>query len=606
MKKIIFCQSQRTADKIFDQSYCKRRYLLLDWNRNSFQIKEILDGISGMREIRIKDYSSWKEQYLTKFTRMMADVNIDNRHQSFWWGMNFTNKNPISTPLCDKIFYSLMIAKIIEECQDDICLCVIGKDNDIFRQLSIWFKNKNVNIETYGFPRLRKDSLKVVIRKYTPAAIVYALLRALWRKTLTPQIKIDFNRNHNVVLSLLNHQSFSKDGQYRDTYFGQFVDYAGQKDEPLINLLFVNSPHYAQMMRKIRVVRKDFYLIPLETFLSFRDTLCCFFISLKKFFKGMPLKGQYDIDGKSVDYLLKATMKRDLHATYFFDNIRIHYEIKRLTEQVNIKRFYYPFENRSFEKLFLKILREFSPRTRIIGYQHPALSFRHTNFLLTPQEHEITPLPDKIMTMGRITKRFMEYYGSFSQELLISACALRQKEYHGSLKAQQKIKNILVILATNNEEYIKVITFLNNALKRQKSFNVWLRPHPVFPLSDAIAIIGQPQFRYYQSDKETLQDCMQWADVALYVHSTAAIECLSRGIPIIYVNIDNVINPDPLYDLKEFRWEANEPQDLTRIIYEINRFSPKEYLEKQSKAVEFTKEYLLPVKEETLKKFLVI
>lgn len=603
-KKVIFCNSFTLLKRDFYKYSNKGKYVLLNYNKQTFRIKRFLDDSKKYNEISIKEFSSWKDQYLKKFIEMVASVNIANHKQHFWWGLNFTNKNPLTTPLCDRVYYALFIAKVMEEGFDGETLFVIGKDNDIFEQLKIWFKRKNVEFEVIRSLRMRKEYLKDAVRRHTPIAVFFAAFRAFVRKMQVGRIKFDVKKDHTVALSLLNHQSFQQDGSYCDTYFGKFVPYAAQKNAPLINFLLVINPDYGKMMRKIRKTKTGFVLMPLEYCLSMLDIIKCLLISLRRYFFGISLIGDYSIDGKNVNHLINMIICRDFRATYFYDNIRVYYEIKNLVKKVSIKKFYYPFENQAFEKLTLLVLKRFAPKVKAVGYQHISLSLRHTNFLLTKEEAEITPLPDKIITMGDVTKNFMSTRGNFPDNILTRGCALRQKRHCGDIKSKRNISNIVVLLASNSEEYIKVIAFLNMALKDQTSYTVWLRPHPVFPLSEAIDIAGKPQFSYYKSDKETLDECLAWADVAVYVHSTASIESLSRGLPVICLNVDNVISPDPLFSFTDFRWQVDSPQDFSKVVGEINALLEDEFRERQKRAVAYSEKYFYPVNENNMDIFL--
>jgi hypothetical protein len=208
--------------------------------------------------------------------------------------------------------------------------------------------------------------------------------------------------------------------------------------------------------------------------------------------------------------------------------------------------------------------------------------------------------------MGEITRDFMCNYGLFPKALLSVGCALRQKEYKGELKKKKPIKNILVVLSTNIEEYIKVLMFLNHSyiFERPNPYKIWLRPHPVSSLEEAIKISGMPRFSFYKADKETLEECFRWSDIVLYVHSTASIEALSRGMPVIYLNIRNVINPDPLFNWNDFRWQADYPEEIMRIISVIDGMSDSEFYEKQDRALQYAQRYFHPVNDENLERFL--
>ncbi len=606
MKTIIFCNSVSSIRKLFHHTRGAWKYLLLDWDKRSFGVKHFLENNAHCSEITADDFPEWKKGYAKEYVQLMGALNVDNGDNVFWWALNFTNKNPLLTPLCDKIFYALLIDKIIvKEGVDN--LVVISADRDIFLQVRMWCRKRNIRVSNTCSFVFSRTALKDIIRRYTPVAVFFAAFRAFVRKLCVREVRLDLYKTYTVVLSLLNHQSFTKEGSYEDTYFGKLVTYISAKKIPVINLLLVTSPRYKKTVNEISKLRSGFTLLTFEYFLSFFDIIRCLFICLQRYYSKVHLKGSFQISDKNVEYLVKSAIIRDYHATYFYDNIRIYYATVSFAKKIKIDTFYYPFENRPFEKLVIFALRRFSAAARLIGYQHPSLSLRHTNFLLTEREAEILPLPDRIMTMGEITRDFMRNYGLFPERLLSIGCALRQKEYNGQLKEKKTIKNILVVLSSGIEEYIKVLTFLKDSRIFQggNPYELWLRPHPVTSLEEAIKISGLAYFSFYKAEKETLGECFQWSDLVLYVHSTVSIEALARGIPVINLNVRHIINPDPLFDWDDFKWQADYPEDIGRIINVINRLSDTEFYEKQERAIKYAQRYFYPVNDKTLERFFV-
>ena len=86
---------------------------------------------------------------------------------------------------------------------------------------------------------------------------------------------------------------------------------------------------------------------------------------------------------------------------------------KAAKEEIKIKKFIYPFENRSSERLCIKALKHYSPNTSIEGYQHASIHQEHLNFIMLQDEHKITPLPHKIWTTGTWPKEYFIQKGNF-------------------------------------------------------------------------------------------------------------------------------------------------------------------------------------------------
>ena len=311
-----------------------------------------------------------------------------------------------------------------------------------------------------------------------------------------------------------------------------------------------------------------------------------------------------DID---VSYLVRKSMKREFISTRFYCNLLMFYAVKSLVQKIKVHKYYYPFENRAFEKMAVLALRKFSPATTIIGYQHAALTLKHVNFFIEKEEAEIIPLPDKIFTMGSITRGIMEKTFHFTKEILHEGCALRKTDTNGKSKSYfDKIKYILVVLSTDLKEYIGVLKFLNEAFKGGADYVVQIRPHPVIPLEDAISMFPYLTFQYKKQEVNvSLRDALNQADVVLYVSSTLTIEALAWGIPVIFLDIGDFLNTDPIFNFYDFKWVCNESSRLKRILKNIENLSKEEYIISQEKGREFANRYFYPVNEVTLEEFLL-
>jgi hypothetical protein len=602
--EVIFLNSIKKIDKILPKINKDTKFINLKYDAQGYEIKKFLVSKLNCGEVELKDIlKSSPLDFRKRFVDFVAGLNQEN-HSLLWWALNFTNKNPITTGLCNKIFYFLIIVKLLEDKHTDNFI-VITDDTDLLNQTRLWVKNKGIKVINAINV---KFNLKEIVKQFTPLAIIFAFFRTvLFRCCARRYCKflVDKEKKYMVEMTLINHQSFTKEGNYRDAYFGDFPKYLLKNNISFIILGEILFPPYIDLIKKAIFNRDGFPIIPKEYFLSFLDLLRCLFISLKHYFHQIRLKGKVEINGIDLNYLVKQAIREDYKSTKFFSNLCFYYSVKPLAKEFKIEKFFYPFENRSFEKMIILALRRFSPQTRIIGYQHASISLRHTNFFLEKNEHTITPLPDVILTMGQITKNIMEDKGNFPPQMLRIGCALRQRSFNNRMKHRNgRISNILVALATNIEEYVKVLKFLDSAFQKNDSYNLWIRPHPVFSLDEALEIVGSPTFKFHKANKETLDECYRWADVVLYVHSTLSLEALSRGIPVINIKISNCLNPDPLFDFQDLKWSVDSPEKLIDAIMQIDTLSDGQFSNLQKRAKEYTERYIYPVTESNLKAFL--
>ena len=446
MKKVIFCNDvNKLRQLVHNKNEQPIQYLLLGYTKETNKVMHFIKSSSNFVEIKQDLFNNLRRDFQNKFVSFVAELNREN-HSLLWWCLNFTNKNPISTQLCTEVFHVLSIVHILQSTNINTLL-VITKNADIVRQFYRYARNKPIHVINAISGKV--DIIRLLMR-YTPCGVLYAFLRmvycSVYAKIRCP-IQLSKHKEYTVVLSLLSEQSFRKNMAYSDVYFGKFIDYLHEKHCDFINVMIIRPLVYRRLLKKAWSRAVQIPIFPLEYFLGIKELLLCFAKALLKYFSQIKVKAGIEIDGINLAYLVKKTIRNDYMTPSFFDNIRVYFAIKVLAQKLLLKRFFYPFENRPFEKMVVCALREISPDTHITGYQHAALSLRHTNFLLGKDEYVFTPLPDSIITMGQITKDVMKEYGNFPEHLVKVGCALRQAPFKGNLKDKKaRIKNMLGLL----------------------------------------------------------------------------------------------------------------------------------------------------------------
>ena len=72
-------------------------------------------------------------------------------------------------------------------------------------------------------------------------------------------------------------------------------------------------------------------------------------------------------------------------------------------------------------------IRKYSTATTIIGYQHAVIPQASANMFISQYEKNIIPMPDHILTVGKIPKEIMEKYGTYKSGVIEPSCGLRFK-----------------------------------------------------------------------------------------------------------------------------------------------------------------------------------
>jgi hypothetical protein len=192
---------------------------------------------------------------------------------------------------------------------------------------------------------------------------------------------------------------------------------------------------------------------------------------------------------------------------------------------------------------------------------------------------------------------------NFSQGSVSSGCALRQLlPNEPKINDQPKpafrgpIRNLLVALATGDEEYVGAPPFLENALGLNSRFQVRMRPHPNLSL----ALTARP---FFTISNGPLADDLEWADAVIFASSTVSMEAIALGIPVIHLDLGNFLNTDPMFGWTDFKWPVHEPFQLIETIEHIESIPQEKFHNLQQKGLNYVYSYLKPVTPSNMEPF---
>ncbi len=600
MTSIFFIDSRQGARIVLDRGVVPCAHVLqIKYDANASAALLLLQERIPSLQLLSPDH--YVEGYERRHADLVGALNLANSGEPSWWAFDLTNKNPITTRLFYAIYHVLVINRIIDRDTPE-SLFVVADDIEAFEQLRRHYRaSSTVQLFYLSTPY----PWGKVLQHFLPVAPIYQCLRALAGKVIAHASlsKLPAGQRSSVVVMSLLYDPVFKGDKYEDVYFGGFIDFLRKRNIAFISLMEVCAP-YQRMMAKARRFGREAHVYPKEYFISVGQVMTCLGQGLKEFFGPRELTGSTILDDLDVRYLVERFLQYERSSTRYVSNLLMREAVKGFVRRQGAPDiFFYPFENRSFEKMMILALRTGAPATRITGYQHASFSARHVNFLLAEGEADITPLPDKIMALGEATRDILARIGKFPPAILEVGCALRARPFSGALKPQRVLKNILVALATNIEEYVKVLHFLNQAFDPGCSYVVRLRPHPVFPLDEALKICGRIGFKF-EVDRGGLEASLSWADALVYVHSSLAIEGLARGIPAVWLRTASAANPDPLFDFMRFKWAVDTPEAMIPVLAQISALSEMEFKARQEEGAGFARKYMCPVTEESMERFL--
>lgn len=578
-------------------------YLHLTVTQESFQVRDYLRRCPDTQELPAGElFRGRRESFRKKFIQLIGQLNKSNQCLE-WWGMPLTQKMSNRPDLYQDVGYFLLIVELVRLRTET--LVVISDSADLGAQVLIWASQEEVEAVNLITTRW---SWRRILKDYTPAGIIIAFFRMAcgrWlfsRRYWPPPNTQD---EHIVITSLTHLRSFSEPGKYQDGYFAPLVDFLAESGQRALILAGVQE-HPTAQLKKLKTVNGRLPIVPMDSCLTFGNLLSGLFRALKWYFKSPGVNGSADIDGVDVSCLVNRAVRQERHSGNLFMNLGVYYAARRLARTIPVTRWLYIYENLAWQKMLLMGAYSVSRNIQMIGYQHASLSKSHTDMVL-PEKHEpVIPLPKIILTNGDVTREWLAAEGNYPPETIVrTACALRYM-LSPTVEAKPRepqVTKILVALAPNWEEYVRVLVFLEQAFTGISGYEVKIRPHPSISLEPALekAPVSHPDFRF--GGGSPLSEDFESADVVLYAFSTVGLEALQLGIPAIYLDLGNILDTDPMFGWDEFKWSVDDPSQLVETIKRIEALSEVEFLDRQNKGKEYAAAYLKPVTAEGLRAF---
>jgi hypothetical protein len=450
-----------------------------------------------------------------------------------------------------------------------------------------------------------RRSWKAALNRALPAGPLFGFLRAA-ANALRARAAVGFRpepgRSYVLVATLLNQQSFLPDGTYRDTYFGELPERL--RAAGLSPLVFgpVTSDA-ARTYARLGARRDGVPVVPLERFADAAGLLACLRDALAARLLGLRPRGGARFAGRDVSAFVADELRENAEASRLFSDLWFGRATASLLRRVRAERLYYPFENRAWERMVLLAFRAAAPGAPAVGYQHAALTANHLNYVLGAGEAAVLPLPDRIATLGDVTREVLAARGRFPGGLLASACALRQSASAPRRSGAFSARRVLVALATSVREYAAALRLLDDAFAGGGP-EVRVRPHPEFPLAGGLALAGPVRFAFADDSGSALEDSFARADAVVYVSSTLGLEAVRRGIPAVRLELDDFLGTDPLEGFDDLKLSARDGAGLRAALARLAALAPAELDARRASAAAWCARYFRPVDAAGLEPFL--
>lgn len=545
------------------------------------------------------------EEFLKEYVDLIG--RIGKKHNSrLWWATDISSKNRFTSKIPFLLQEFLIAAETIKKCECDF-LIIMNPSWVIMDSLCAFIRNSGSKFEYFQFPK-RMWGAAEILKVHFRAIVVllfYTLkvfLQSCYSKYKLRHVIRKVLRNkgsYYVVKTFIYDHSFLANGVYRDVFFGDLPEFLRNSRQVLVYTCV--SGNFKLCVQNMAGCSNQ-AILPIEAFLSFKDIVSSLIALL---FRGFRVKGEFLFFGYAVSDIINNELLRTANGISFYQFLH-YYSAKRLFKSLAADTFLLTYENNPWEKMCILAARKYSPRTTILGYQHTVVPQASANMFISRGEYGNAPVPDRIFTVGSVTKKIIEKYGFFEEGMVKSACGLRfEYLFNARSLGRKKEGNILLALEGIKEAY-KLIAYVIRYLGCDEQFKVRIRTHPVFPWeyfqkNYGFKLSGLTNFHL---SSEALRADLEWADVVLYWGSTISVEALNMGRPVIHYDTGSMLSYDPLFECPHLKFTANERVDLVELLEKIYSLTDTEFNSAFKKAKEYLSEYFIPVTEINMVGFL--
>jgi len=607
MKVVVLCSDLAGLRRAIQNQNLTASYLVLQETEDSLRMRDHLRRSGFGPELsRPALYRERSSAFRSTYVEALGALNAEWASLE-WWAMPFTTKNPISTTLCRDCFEYLLIVDLVKSLEQG--LIVLTVNPRIAEEVERWGRQEQIRV----INNVRSSrAWRQRVEERPPLMIALLILRAIWfRLRMRRFIPANGRRDAGVSIgcTLVHPHSISREGEFFDTYFGGLWEQLRVSGGAMTLLGRIQGLSQKLANRFVRTATIPH--IPFEAALTVRETICCGIRALRQWQGSSRRWNQaaLTLQGVSVTGLLQRAIRQSHAGGDVFQGQYVFECARRIAELMRPARWLYPYENRAWEKMLILGVRAGSPGTRLLGYNHASITGSHTNFMLRKGEADMMPFPNRIITLGAVTRAWLETEGGHPGPLLAEGCALRQAGNKPGLlrkRGGKAARRLLVALATSQLEYVNTLAFLQEAFTAggfDQNSRIRIRPHPTFRLEQALHVLeGSITFPFEVSSESVATD-LAWADAVLYASSTIGLEAVREGIPAVYMDLGDILNTDPMEGWSEFKWVASCPMDLGKVLAGIRSLEDEEFSIRQRQGAKYVEDYLAPVTQERIRVF---
>jgi hypothetical protein len=520
----------------------------------------------------------------------------------YWWLTSISEKNPFISNIFLYFCYIRVILKIIGELDKDlVIICDSTALMEAIAQNLQGHENVSVHLDKPMSTQVLL-SIKNHITGYikTIHFLVRWTIRWLFAK-IFGLIREKYRHEHQqqgekiIIHSWADYRSFRVPGKYEDVFLGCLGSDL-EKIHPGVCYLIDILPTCFFPMAFFKLIGLKKQILLMEEVINPRDIILSVYSVSTHFPDLQEIPRFMNLD---VTPIVLEELEKDLWNPRTFQTYLFYIVGRNIARKSNVQSFIYSFENLMWEKMFCLAFREFSQKTAIIGYAHSTIGKMETFYSISANERNFMPLPDTIVVNGLRAHEALINSGFDSKHIVIGgAYRYHSLELSQPPKRKTTIKTILVVSPDDFNASLELVIKAIRAFGNRNEITCIIKFHPTLPRRKITSYLWNIPDNFAISEK-SIDQLLPCADLVIYTGSTVAVEAVARGIPVLHVGLDLIIDRDIFNDRDQII-SASQPEEIYQafLMLSMKGNNPKIMGE------QFVREFFAPIKDSDLNVFL--
>lgn len=545
---------------------------------------------------------------------------LGRKHNSIsWWLSEIAERNPTISPLFLNCCYLKAVMNIVGK--SDRNLCIIAESEALLDTLAMHLAQDGDSSIEVVYP----DSVPRLIKKMYRALDI--MFHAAWR---VPRAWFSFlqwglgtrraaraskKNSRTAALSgdiptvllhtFIDESCFQENGSFCERYWGclpQWLEKKGYR-VAFIPYLYNIRRSAREAYAWLRSSTARFY-IP-EDHLFLFDYLRTFIPLLKLLF--LP-RGKVMVGDMDITELVREERKRQVLGRRVLRALLYYYLPRRLKHNgVRTNYVMMTFENHIWEKMLILGFRENYRAAKIVSFQHSSFSPFYLCCFVPSREVNIGPYADRIVCNGTMFRDVLIQHGMPSDRVVVGS-ALRYEYICNTQNIKEKDYNrigaLLVALPLEEDSVYELIQKIVHAFPEPSMGSIWIKPHPMMSIATVQKMFNGDIPKHFKIATEKLDQLLREVAVLITTGSTASLEALARGIPIVRVGRETNLDLDPLLWFGDYARTCYTPVAIREETIRLLTRSEEEKRQANMRAQEIIRACFNPVTEDGLMQFL--